>query len=194
MEGVATEVELKARLDDTETCLQRMKQLADAEGVGPFHKKDIYFVHPRLTNEESLFRLRVENGQHAFVTRKQKRFSGRVEVNREIEYEVSDARTFEEFCHSLGYTVYVVKEKQGFSCKTPEGITIELAEVTGLGMFVELEIILPDSEHTQKAKEKLYAALDLLEVSSAAVEPRYYIDLLLSEERQGLQEKPEKTQ
>ncbi|MGM0432914.1 MAG: CYTH domain-containing protein, partial [Spirochaetota bacterium] len=113
MEGVTSEIEIKARIHSGEGCLEQLAKLSKTGAYDYVDKRDVYYVHRQLDHEESLFRLRQYSDGKAEVTRKQKGFSGDMEVNQEIEYGVSDPKAFRQFCESLGFEVLVEKHKHG---------------------------------------------------------------------------------
>ncbi|MDY4609361.1 MAG: CYTH domain-containing protein [Sphaerochaetaceae bacterium] len=191
------EVELKAHIDDYQELRSRIVSLRGMmEGVSE-HKTDIYWSLP---NERPLFRVREEstgpidgkpNVGGLLFTRKDKQLQGAIEVNHEIEFSapLTDAPKVYEFCESLGYVVYVRKEKTGWAWRcTPGGdaapkVHIELVEVTSLGWFLEMECVLDDAatlEQIQTAQTTLLLLLDELNVPRTAIEDRYYMDMLLT--------------
>ncbi len=191
------EVELKAHIDDYRKLRSMIVSLQGlSEGVSE-NKSDIYWSLP---GGRPLFRVREEStgpvdgkpdtGALLF-TRKDKQLQGAIEVNHEIEFSasLSDARKVFEFCESLGYIVYVRKEKTGWAWSyTPcdasaQNVHIELIEVVSLGWFLEMECVLDDgasAEQIQTARTTLLALLDELRVPRTAIEERYYMDMLLS--------------
>lgn len=191
------EVELKAHVEDYQGLRSRIIALSGVDGGVSEHKADIYWSVP---GERPLFRVREEstgpldgvpsNGGLLF-TRKDKQLQGAIEVNHEIEFSapLSDASRVFDFCQSLGYIVYVRKEKSGWAwhCRpaSPQSpsVHIELVEVTSLGWFLEMECVLEDDAtpgQIQDARTALLALLEALRVPQASIEDRYYMDLLLN--------------
>jgi adenylate cyclase class 2 len=177
-----TEIEIKAHIVALQPYFERAVALQSAQQPKYIHKQDIYFQYTSHAGQDTEFRLRVENGARALVTRKLKRLDGEMEVNREIEFEVSDGRQFSEFARSFGYSEYIRKEKKGYLIELGSSCRIELVEVTGLGFFAELEILSTtgDPDSLGKARSKLYGLLENLGISEDAIEPRYYTDMLSS--------------
>jgi len=179
------EVELKAHIDDISVARKHVELLDGVSEAVEMFKSDIYFVQDHKSRDTSLFRLREENGK-GIVTRKHKRLIDAVEVNDEIEFSVSDVAAFKAFCKSMHYQVYVRKEKRGVTYRYGN-MSIELWEVLGLGSFMELEILLPDAarDDTQVlnlAREQLLQMVDRLHIGRDAIEERYYMDLLRSQQ------------
>jgi len=176
---MAREVELKAHVTEPQVMRQRIMALHGISGERAEHKDDIYFSLPQ---GEPLFRLRLE-GEHTVLTRKEKTMdSSGVEVNHELEF-TSSADNFDicvEFFTSLGYVEYVRKQKNGWIWKFQD-MTIELIEVSLLGWFVEIEILLETEGSSNKiaeARTKLLALLETLRIPRESIEKRYYMDMI----------------
>jgi predicted adenylyl cyclase CyaB len=182
MEGVMTEIEIKAHIPSIQPYFERAARIPGAATPKYVLKKDVYYLHDQLGPEQSEFRLRIENGSTAIVTRKQKHLDGDMEVNREIEFHVSDPEAFDQYVQSMGFRIRVEKEKKGFTIRVGEHELIELVEVSGLGSFAELEILSPSSDPQEiaKARKRLYELLDALHISEENLENRYYTDMLTS--------------
>jgi predicted adenylyl cyclase CyaB len=177
-----TEIEIKAHIPAMQPYFERAVALQNAQQPRYIHKQDIYYQHTTNADFDTEFRLRVENESRALVTRKHKHLDGGMEVNREIEFEVSDARQFSEFTQSLGYAERIRKEKKGYLIELGSNCRVELVEVTGLGFFAEIEILSTsdDPDSLAKARSRLYSILEDLGIGEDAIEPRYYTDMLIS--------------
>jgi predicted adenylyl cyclase CyaB len=185
---MAVEVELKAHIDDVE----RMKARLSAVGsyCRSYRKSDSYWLSPKAYI--SGVRVRREQGveadgtahESAVVTVKEKTVSGGIEVNDEREFTVSDAALFEELLGNLGMRRAITKEKNGWAwtiaaAALPQ-ILAELSLVTGLGWFVELEIICPDNcgPEIEESRKRLLALLAELEIPTQRIESRPYTEML----------------
>ncbi len=178
-----TEVEIKAHVYDFAQLKNRIELREDTSFPEALHKIDTYYYREGSDPDTTLFRLRQERGI-GLITRKIKNRIDSMEVNEEIEFTVSDIRSCSTFFSSLGYTVYVNKEKQGYLYHLDD-LNIELWHVTSLGDFIELEVLLPPEGRTKsqllKATQKrLYSLLDELLIPRGSIEPRYYMELLRS--------------
>ncbi|ADK81455.1 class IV adenylate cyclase [Sediminispirochaeta smaragdinae] len=152
-----------------------------------FHKLDYYYAPSKgMRDSDQLIRIRyldpksLENSP-AVVTRKEKSFRGKVEINREVEFNVDPASSFEDMLFFFGYSHYITKEKKGYSYYL-DSAHIELCEVSGLGYFIEIEVVLPettDSLPPQKAADNIRSLFDRLGIAETEFEKRYYIELLL---------------
>ena len=192
---MAVEVELKAHIDDVE----RMKQRLSAAGsyCRSYRKSDSYWLSPKAYI--SGVRVRREQGveadgtahESAVVTVKEKTVSGGIEVNDEREFTVSDAALFEELLGSLGMRRAMTKEKNGWAwvispaaaqlpTTTLPPVLAELSLVTGLGWFLEIEIVCPDNcgQVVEESRKRLLALLAELEIPTERIESRPYTEML----------------
>ena len=191
---MATEIELKAHVNNPRELGIRLSQLASFAGT--FEKDDIYYYTPQNTSgmTDSLnYGVRVRkqtttdrNGtvkETTLVTYKSKKVRDGIEVNDEREFEVSPGKAFEEFLGYLGCTEKIRKRKTGRTYDN-NGMTVELTEVEGLGWFAELEILTvdKDNETIAREKERLLLFLDRLGISGTSIESRSYAEILNNRE------------
>ncbi len=184
---MATEIELKAWVDDPEKVRENAGALAIP--LGSFIKEDSYWLplkdissDPREQKRSSLgsgVRIRQENGQ-VLVTLKKKEVREGMEINDELEFSVSSASEFESFLHFLGFAPWIRKHKEGMAWRW-KNITIELSLVQNLGWFAELEILAesPDPQTLEHARKSLLECLEKLGIPQANIESRYYTELLI---------------
>lgn len=190
-----TEVEMKARVEDPEEIERAVASLA--KYGGNYLKEDRYYCHgesvrpvskqaedfpegtQKLPSEQSRFRLRLQESG-ATVTYKRKRLEGNHEVNEEHEFGVSDPEAFDAFARGIGYRVCARKRKSGREYRMEDGTGIEIAEVAGLGWYVEIEVLVEDGgpEEVTAAKERVAELFRQLGIGQERFEPRYYIDML----------------
>ena len=185
--NMGVEVELKVRLDDFEMVKKQLTALGKYNRS--YHKSDSYWFSPQLIN--SNVRIRHENGleadgavhQSIMVTYKIKEISQGIEVNDEREFSVSDVDVFEELLRRIGMHQEIRKEKNGWAwniaSETTEqpSILAELSLVTGLGWFLELEILCTEEEIIA-SRSRLLALLAILEIPEDRIEGRPYTQLL----------------
>ncbi len=186
---MATEVELKAWVDDPAAVERRLREMSSF--VTDFVKEDVYYLPPgdekldpdreRSDRDRRDFRIRIEDGT-ATVTFKTKSREGGMEVNNEREFTVSDADRFRELMQRIGCRPYARKRKQGKRF-TRDGIVLELCEVTRLGWFLEIEkmVDLPgegEDEAVRNARSEVRRLFDLAGIPAARIESRNYTDLL----------------
>jgi adenylate cyclase class 2 len=142
--------------------------------------------------------------ESVLVTYKHKEITDGIEVNDEREFTVSApsaempssedasaAALFEDLLTRLGLCKGISKEKQGRawtipsesagqSGAVPRPILAELSLVTGLGWFVELEIITEDNDQqmVEECRQQLLALLEKLEIPADRIEARPYTVML----------------
>ena len=192
---MAFEIELKARLDDYEPVKERLFSIG--KYVHLYKKSDSYWFLAGADNYGVRVRRETdvdESGAEmttVLVTYKLKEISGGIEVNDENEFSVSDAAVFEQLLGKIGLTRAICKEKTGWawiiqadqsevqSAIQPE-ILAELSLVTGLGWFLELEIICADNygQTVEHSRKRLFALLDKLEIPADRIESRPYMEML----------------
>jgi adenylate cyclase class 2 len=196
------EIELKARLDDCTPVEQRLSKLGTY--CRSYKKSDSYWFPMQTgTGEASIppsgVRVRRTHGADAdgtayesvLVTYKHKEISDGIEVNDEREFTVSASPPFEDLLIRLGLHKGICKEKQGRAWVIPpqaarqsgseqRPILAELSLVTGLGWFVELEIIVEDDERqmVEESRKRLLALLEKLEIPADRIEARPYTVML----------------
>ncbi|MCF7937223.1 MAG: class IV adenylate cyclase [Spirochaetales bacterium] len=186
------EVELKAWLDDPGRI---EKKVASAyPGKSEYRKEDVYYSIPDCCREAGLnprlFRLRSDGHKH-IVTGKMKELSDGMEINQEIEFEVSDPAAFQEFIDKLGFREEIKKVKKGRSYDAGKE-TIEVNEIEGLGSFIEIECIIESGssglqleEEFDQARKRLFLHLDEFGIDQKNIEDRYYIDMLRDKRNQA---------
>jgi adenylate cyclase class 2 len=113
------------------------------------------------------------------VTYKSKELREGLEVNDELEFGVDSPEVFGEFLGRLGFKPGIAKKKRG-RCWKQGDLTAEIAEVEGLGWFIELEILADNSrpETVAEARRRLLDFLREAGVGEDRIEPRYYTEML----------------
>lgn len=179
------EVELKARVAEPGQVEERLRSFAHF--VKDFDKADAYWHGPdwRLARGTKGFRIRSEDGK-TIVTFKTKRCEGGMEINRERELEVSDRGIFVELIERLGCEPFFEKRKTGRRFEYEAGgtgrpIALELAELQGLGWFLEIEALLPEEDPAAiaLAQGEIRGLLARAGLPESTIESRYYSELLI---------------
>ncbi len=178
------EIELKARVANPAALAQKITAYAVYQGS--FDKRDDYWLSPSGASENAkAFQIRVRR-QHAdrdtaIASFKKKKRRAGIEINDEREFAIDPASIFEEFLKNLGFRVWISKRKRGEAWRDGRTL-IELAEVVGLGHFVELEILEEEdsAETVETARAELLASLRRIGLSEGDIENRYYTELLSS--------------
>ncbi|HUX11956.1 MAG TPA: hypothetical protein VMW87_02960 [Spirochaetia bacterium] len=200
---MATEIEIKAWARDPAAVRRELDKLCTFERS--YLKKDIYLHGPAGRPHDSWahwrqeglsagpdgtptrprdFRLRIEGGA-ATCTFKDRSLSAGIEINREEEFTVSDARLFLELSARLGCRVFSCKVKEGFRYWRAGEIPVvaELSHIAGLGDFIEVECVVDDNAGpTAPGREETFTALRrflvLLGVDAGDIESTPYAKLL----------------
>ena len=178
------EVELKARVVDAEAVRAKLKAFAVYKY--DFDKRDAYWHGPewRINRGTRGFRVRSE-GESVTVTFKNKRSEGGIEINREREFAITDREIFTEFIERLGCEPFFEKRKIGSRWEWSSGadspIVLELLEVPGLGLFLEIEALVADEEPAAiaLARGEIVTLLERAGLDESDIEPRYYSELLM---------------
>jgi len=137
----------------------------------PFHARD--------------FRLRIEEGG-ATCTFKDRRLDRGVEVNREVEFSVSDAPAFLELARRIGCAVFSCKVKRGrryryerdarYAERLP--LVIEMSAIAGLGVFIEVECVVNDPALREAAAREIRLFAANAGIGEDDIEPTPYAKLL----------------
>ena len=197
---MATEIELKAHVRDSEDL--RLLLTEKAEYINAFEKADTYWLpavnHASISYAKSPAKIRVRRETRtlpdgtvesaALVTYKTKEVRDGIEINDELEFEVSSGPAFEELLERMGFKPDASKRKKGWAF-SKEGITAELSEVGGnpgndssrsLGWFIELEILADNSreETVAQGRQRLTSFLSGLGIEKEAIESRHYTEML----------------
>lgn len=190
------EIEIKAHLEHPEKTEALLSRIADFS----FHcvKTDQY----RTIGEKTLRvrRERIADKERVLVTHKQKHYTGTIETNRELEFELAAAAVpvFTEMLESLGMTCTAEKQKDTkvfvphsslFPADILEdtySISAELSFIHPIGHFLEIEVLYSDEgsdtaaseRHIRNAQIIFDTLLAALEVPQSAIEIRPYNELL----------------
>lgn len=174
------EIELKARVRDKAAVAARVA--AFARFLRNFDKSDEYWHGPdwRFVRGTKGFRLR-KDGEKALVTFKQKRNDGGIEINKETEFQVSDAAGFEALVQRIGCEPFYNKRKTG-AAYDYDGCTVELVAIEGLGDFIEIERLIEKDEPAEiaLAQGSIRAILAMSGVPEGEIEGRSYSELILA--------------
>ena len=184
---MAIEVELKARLDESESVKKRLSLLGTF--LHSYEKHDSYWVleagggfTARIRREKT-----IQDGvasEVILVTNKVKEIKDGIEINDEQEFSVSSAEAFEKFLQHTGMKLQLKKEKLGWAWHVPKTaenpVLAELSMVKGLGWFIELELMLEDrdNETIEACRKRLLSLLAELDIAPEKIEPRTYSKML----------------
>lgn len=178
------EIEIKAWDKKTAETEKTVASFADYECF--FDKTDVYYkqtVPPKQSVRLRIEKTIIENCKPVeknWVTYKQKeKLPSGVEVNQEIEFEVSSGESFIQMLEGCGFAFSFRKHKKAKSFHFGS-YHIELVEIEGLGSFVEIETLCEDKTEAtvKKAQNELFEVLEKCGISKADIEERYYSDML----------------
>lgn len=199
------EVEIKARLESPERTERLLAAVADFS----FRciKTDRYWSIGKKTIRTRLER--IGGTETVLITHKLKRYSGAIETNRELEFELPAAAlpVFTAMLEGCGFICTAEKQKDTkvfiphadiFAAGLLDGaerISAELSVIEPIGSFLEIEILYPDANanadtdtasgerHLRNARLIFDTLLAAVEVPQDAIEPRPYNELLAHERR-----------
>lgn len=179
---MAVEVEIKARVSSPDSLRENLHQRFGESSR--FKRFDQYFRrqgdafdHVRLRREVSETR----QGESALITYKDKRLVAGVEQNLEIQFTISDSRSFTEFLQKLEFHPGYAKEKHvEVFYDACTGVSYELVFIPRLGWFIEIEKTAENKEEIQEAHQLVCQALKALGLDDKDIERRPY-KLLLEE-------------
>ena len=181
---MAIEVEQKYWIDDLPSLEHR---LADMGMVGhePVLQIDCYFSHPgrNFASTDEALRLR-RVGEHNYITYKGPKLDTTTKTRREIELEFAlglhSADDMASLLQALGFApVAEVRKHRMHSTIRWQNweVGVALDDVSGLGRFVELEIMATQAD-LESAKDCLASLAKQLGLANA--ERRSYLELLLT--------------
>jgi adenylate cyclase, class 2 len=150
-----------------------------------YHKQDFYYTLPSIQKDLKPV-LRLRHDESWIVTKKSMELIDGMEINDEWEFEVSPGETFQVVIERLGFQVCCQNEKKGSEYQG-EDIAFEFSEITGLGYFLEVEILLddPDGSACSEAEQLIREAFLSFNTYSelVTIEPEYYTDMLLKKKK-----------
>lgn len=184
------EVELKASLGDLTA--EELEKRALALGFLPeerVREEDVYFngAERDFRRTDEALRLRgvwrlPDGGRESLVTYKGPKLDRVSSTRTEYEMAVSDGEAARKILEALGYRVFAVVDKVRRTFRLG-GAALCLDEVTDLGGFLELELLVPGEEQREEAVKRLMALLEALGVSRERLTRRSYLELLASNGR-----------
>ena len=190
------EIELKAHLEYPEKTEALLSRIADFSLRCV--KTDRYWALGEKTIR--VRRELIADKETVFVTHKQKHYTGTIETNRELEFELAAASVpmFIEMLESLGMRCTAEKQKDTkvfiphpdlFSpdiLEDARSVSVELSLIHPIGHFLEIEVLYSDEDSDTAASERhirnaqiiFHTLLAALEIPQSAIEVRPYGELL----------------
>lgn len=177
------EIELKARVANPAAIRGSLAGFMSCHGS--IDKNDEYWIVPLAVKDSSFYggsfrvRIRQEPGK-VLVTFKEKSYQEGLEVNKEVEFGVSDGASFRQLLEKMSAKLHYRKRKMGTLWKLGERITAELVNVEDLGDFLEVETIFEDGSDLdlREIRSLLLDVVTRCGLSDHDLEPRPYSQLL----------------
>ncbi|MEE8168672.1 MAG: class IV adenylate cyclase [Candidatus Hydrothermarchaeales archaeon] len=167
------EIEVKARLRDTEALKNKLKEMG-AKFVKSSTQEDVYFEHPSrdFASSDEALRLRKQE-RRITLTYKGPRIDRITKTREEHKVEVSDETEAREILERIGFRgVYEVKKQRDYY--ELGDFKVMLDKVEGLGDYIEVEKHKGDYD-----PQEIINFLKGLGVSEKDMERRSYLELLL---------------
>jgi adenylate cyclase, class 2 len=174
---MAYEVEIKAHISADEYTQLKKRLASIAKDEGFYEKQDIYYK--KLGQSDEQLRIRSCSVQGVLLTYKERNTYDSVEMNKEIELGVSDKAKTQALLEALGYAESFDKQKMVHLYSDGE-LHYELVEVAGLGLFIEVELVVEEGklQEVEEAKLRVKEALLALGVNEKQIESKSYKKLL----------------
>lgn len=149
--------------------------------VGVVDQVDAYFRHPArdFAKTDEALRLRSVDG-NAEVTYKGPKLDPHTKTRLEVTTPVADYESMAAILRALGFEPVAVVRKRRETYQV-DRFEVDLDTVEGLGMYVEVEAMVPDVNDLDRLKAQAFGLL--AELGAGTPERRSYLELLL--ERQG---------
>ena len=178
------EVEQKFHVDDLADLERRLDQMG-AVKQRPEQHADTYYNHPNRDFAETREALRVRRVDGVpMVTYKGTKLPGAIKARRELEWRLDpgdpDGQLMEELLGSLSFRRVATVEKRRCYYSLPAEFTVfgvMVDEVTSLGLFAEIELIVSDSTEIEIARGRIAQLSERLGLSRA--ESRSYLRMIL---------------
>lgn len=156
----------------------------NCKSLGSVEKHDLYFSDPK-DSQKIFFRIRTEkkNSSQAKyrVTKKQQSITPQgIEINDELEFEVSSHQYFVDFCEAQGIKKMFTKIKK-IKNFLYQDMLIEWGKIPLLGEFLEVEIVTSEKK-VPEAVQKISDFFNHLNLQND-IEKRPYFVLLQKAKR-----------
>lgn len=180
---IMIEVEVKIRVSHNDIC--KKIALLGFEKVSKEYEKDVYYNGRviDLKAEDKALRIReyrnAENDiSHFIMNYKDARLDESTMTRPETEFEIPDFEKGNELLNGIGFFPKGEVEKTRISYKK-ENITICLDNVTGLGEFIEVEVMTPDESGYDMAMGKINELLKELGLKAKDSISNSYLSMLM---------------
>ena len=176
------EIEIKARVDDSAKLLETLVRAGVQLGA-PLTQHDIIWLEPGAQAGEvgrNVLRIRTENDTKTIFTLK-KTIASLDKL--EHETEVINADEMRSIIDLLGFELYSEVTKTRRKANVGD-IEICLDEITGLGTFLEAEMLCADDANGDAVRIKLWELVSIFGIEKTAETTKGY-DILMREKKYG---------
>lgn len=179
------EVELKFHASDEAALLTEIERLG-AVPLGIETQRDAYFNHPArdFAETDEALRIRTVDGS-SVVTYKGAVIGASAKTREELETDIGEACCFSTILTRLGFrpTLVVEKVRRSFEVDWDgRRVTVCLDQVTGLGLFCELEL-LSDPNGQAEAERVIWSLAVRLSLGTS--ERKSYLEMLLEKSKKS---------
>ncbi len=183
---MAIEVEIKLKIEDRAELIKKLEDQHFTAGKTVL-ESDLYFTsefHDMKACDEALRVRHVKEKdtgkQAAYLTYKGKKLDTCSMTRKELELEISDGKTGIELLKSIGYEPTTPVEKLRYYFHR-EQMTACVDQVTGLGDFLELEIIVEDETRREAALREIEILLGKLGYTMQDTTRTSYLSMIESD-------------
>ncbi len=171
------EIELRARIDDKTSFIQKLKAKDGVTHKGSLFQHDEYFKHSTDKNRDLVLRIRTENDKKSILTFKAKDTSGGDTAWADVDAILDDADNLRKIFLANQYelVVDIKKNRESFEYKDYE---INVDDIEGLGFFVEIEGR-GNEEERDGIESSLKQILSDLDVSESDFVFKGYVPLMI---------------
>ncbi|MBS3118876.1 class IV adenylate cyclase [Candidatus Woesearchaeota archaeon] len=167
------EVELKARVKDSDAFRQKIKKIA--KFVKKVKKIDDYYTLEKKGYPTKSLRIRNQGSFHLVNFKKRVSYVQGIYTKKETEFNLQDIKGFLAVLKEFGFRLWITKHKESEVYKY-KSASIELNHLRGLGWFVEVEILTVDN--VSEARKTILAIFKLLGINKKDIEKKGYTKLL----------------
>ena len=185
---MSVEVEIKLKIEDPEQLIEKLEGLGFIKGE-QLLESDTYFIsenHDFVKLGEALRVRQIRNVDtdeiSAVITYKGKKLDDRSMAREELELEIPDAEVGKTLLQRIGFYSVPVLEKKRWYFRRNE-MTACVDQVTGLGDYLELEIIVETEAEREGALQKIENMLLSLGYSMKDTTRHSYLSMLTNQTR-----------
>lgn len=172
------EVEVKIKVNDFEDIEYRLLD-GGALLEEIVRQRDRYFQHPSRDFNETDEALRIrEDGDRFYLTYKGPKFDPKSKTRVELNTEISSVKNITHTLEQLGFREVGVVSKERKIYLYNE-LQFCLDNVESVGLYVEVEKIIPDKSHYEKERELIFKTIKEMGLNPEKNERKSYLELLL---------------